>query len=417
VLLNRFCRDQNGGAAVMFAMVAVPLIAVMGAAVDYGRAAAIRTSMQAAADATALAISSQAADQTPAQVQTSAQSFFDAEFHRADAQNLSFTALYSKDDGGSHVDITVTADVTTNFVGMIGMPVMSVGVSSRSTWGQRRLRVALALDNTGSMAKNGKMTALKTAATNLITQLQQVAKNDGDVYVSIVPFATDVNIGTGSATALWIDWSNWSAQGSIEQNLTCNSSTCGLPNHSAWNGCVMDRQQPNDTTNVTPNGSINTMFPADQAASCPTALMPLSYDWTALKNKISAMQPAGNTNQTIGLAWAWQSLSQGAPLNAPDEDQNYTYQRVIILLSDGQNTQNRFSSTQSKIDARMELACANAKAAGVTIYTVLVLAGNSSVLQDCASDKTKYFALSSADQIITTFQTIGTSLSKLRIAK
>jgi len=46
-------------------------------------------------------------------------------------------------------------------------------------------------------------------------------------------------------------------------------------------------------------------------------MMPLGYDWTAMNNKVDALVATGNTNQTIGLAWAWQALSQGAPLNAP----------------------------------------------------------------------------------------------------
>ena len=33
-------------------------------------------------------------------------------------------------------------------------------------------------------------------------------------------------------------------------------------------------------------------------------IMPLSYDWTALKTLIDALEPTGNTNQGIGLAWA-----------------------------------------------------------------------------------------------------------------
>ena len=54
------------------------------------------------------------------------------------------------------------------------------------------------------------------------------------------------------------------------------------------------------------------------------------------------MQPTGGTNQPIGLAWGWQSLSQTTPLNAPAEDPNYTYKKAIILLSDGLNTEDRW---------------------------------------------------------------------------
>ena len=46
---------------------------------------------------------------------------------------------------------------------------------SVSTWGNTRLRVALVLDNTGSMASDGKMSALRIASHNLLTQLQSAA--------------------------------------------------------------------------------------------------------------------------------------------------------------------------------------------------------------------------------------------------
>jgi hypothetical protein len=64
--------------------------------------------------------------------------------------------------------------------------------------------------------------------------------------------------------------------------------------------------------------------------------------------------------------------------------------------------------------------CANIKAAGITIYAVQVNTGGdptSTLLQNCASSSDKFFLLTSASQIITTFDAIGTNLSKLRIAQ
>jgi hypothetical protein len=152
-------------------------------------------------------------------------------------------------------------------------------------------------------------------------------------------------------------------------------------------------------------------------------IAPLSYNWTALKSTVSAMTPLGGTNQPIGLVWAWQTLQQASPFNAPAEDSNYTYTKAIILLSDGLNTMDRWygnGSTQSpQVDARQKLLCDNIKAAGVTIYTIQVNTGGddtSSVLQYCASSTSNFFILTSASQVITTFNSIGTSLTKLRVS-
>ena len=58
------------------------------------------------------------------------------------------------------------------------------------------------------------------------------------------------------------------------------------------------------------------------------------------------MKPTGGTNQAIGLSVGAQTLIPGGSMfNAPAEDPNYTYNRAIILLSDGLNTEDRWPIT------------------------------------------------------------------------
>ena len=64
--------------------------------------------------------------------------------------------------------------------------------------------------------------------------------------------------------------------------------------------------------------------------------------------------------------------------------------------------------------------CKNIKDTGVTIYAIQVNTGGdplSTVLQNCATNSSKFVMLTTANQMITTFQQIGTQLSQLRIAK
>jgi hypothetical protein len=202
---------------------------------------------------------------------------------------------------------------------------------------------------------------------------------------------------------------------------------------------MMDRDQSYDTTNDAPSTSNTaTLFPAEQYDSCPTPLMALSYSWTTLNSKVDAMQPNGGTNQAIGLQWGYQSLT-AAPFTIPPMDSNYKYQKVIILLTDGLNTQDRWYGNghdpSPEVDARQRILCDNVNAAGITLYTVQVNtdgAATSTLLQSCAGtgsdptqtpnpkvypDSSKFFLLTSSDAIITTFQQIGTDLSFLRVAK
>jgi Flp pilus assembly protein TadG len=414
----------------MLALSFIPIMAAVAGAVDYSHANWVKSSLQDAVDATALMLAQNAPNQTPSQLQQSANAFFLANFTRTDAQNPTVTASYTQSAGGGFtVTVTGSTAINTNFMNVLGISQLPISTTGSVNWNNAKLRVALVLDNTGSMAEQdsggtSKISALKTAAHNLLTQLKNAAQNDGDVYVSIIPFGKDVNAGASNYQASWIDWTDWDhANGKCSSSFYSNYTSCVSHNkiwthndHSTWNGCITDRDQNYDTLNAAPSSG-GTLFPAEQYAYCSVALMPMSYDWTALNASIDNMTPSGNTNQAIGLAWGWQSLTQGAPLNSPALDPNYQYKQVLILLSDGLNTQDRWYGSASPIDARQQIACTNIKAAGITVYTVLVMSGDSSVLQTCASDANKYFALTNANQIITTFNTIGTSLAQLHLSK
>jgi hypothetical protein len=151
----------------------------------------------------------------------------------------------------------------------------------------------------------------------------------------------------------------------------------------------------------------------------------MSNDWATLKNQITAMTAAGNTNQSVGMAWGWQSLSTtNGPIAAPAKDSNYIYKDYIVLLSDGLNTQNRWSTTQSTIDARQELLCQSVKgdtSNPVTVFTIQVNINNgdakSQVLQDCATSTSYFQMITSASQTAGAFQNIITEISKLRVAQ
>jgi Flp pilus assembly protein TadG len=434
---RRFVGADEGNIAVIFCIALVPLLGFVGAAVDYTRANAARSSMQAALDSTALMVSKDLTQGliTTSDIATKAQAYFAALYTNKDANSVSVSATYTAatSSAGSNVQVNGSGAVTTDFLKVAGFPTLNFNTSSTATWGSVRMRVAMALDNTGSMAQDGKMPAMQTAAKNLIDQLSGLAKTAGDIYISIIPFAKDVNVGASNYNQSWVDFTDWDndpanpgtcSNPAKTTKITCEQSNkTWTPDHSQWNGCVWDRDQDYDTKNTAPfAGNAPTLFPAEQWSACPVQLKPLSYDWSALKSLINSMTPNGNTNQAIGMAWAWQSLSPIAPLNAPAKDPSYTYKDAIILLSDGLNTQDRWYYTASQIDARQKILCDNAKNAGITVYTIQVNTSTpadptSAVLQYCASGPQNFFVVTSASQTAAVFSSIGTSLSKLRVAK
>ncbi|AWL95622.1 TadE/TadG family type IV pilus assembly protein [Bradyrhizobium ottawaense] len=441
-LCARFATAEQGNIAVIFAIALVPVLSFVGAAIDYSRAAQARASMQSALDSTALMLSRDLSSGTitTSQISSKAQTYFNALFtNTTTLPSVTVGATYTASTSiGSTIQLTGTGAYTTSFMKIAGFPTLGIDTTSTSAWGLTRMRVALVLDVTGSMADDGKMPAMQTAAKNLVDQLSTLAKTNGDVYISVVPFSKDVNVGSSNYDKSWIDWSDWEAvNGSCSDNWYKQQSSCVSAgktwtpkNHNKWTGCVTDRDQDYDTKNTAPvSSNSSTLFPAEQYSYCNSSnsayiqpIMPLSYDWSALKTLIGNLVPTGNTNQGIGLAWGWMTLSTGDPMNAPAKDTNYTYKDAIVLLSDGMNTQNRWYSDSSQIDAREKKLCDNAKAQpnNITIYTVQVNTGSdptSSVLQYCASSSDKFYLVTSASQTVSVFKDIGTSLSKLRVAR
>jgi hypothetical protein len=376
-------------------------------------------------------------------LQTNARAYFTADFNRPDSTVNSVAATYTS-SGGSQVTVTAQVQVPTTFLRTLdlmhlnAMENIVLNGSSTTTWGTNRLRVALVLDNTGSMADDGKMDALKTATKNLLTQLKTAVTTDGDVYVSIIPFSKDVSVGAYNYNQNWIRWDLWDAKNGTcsdssrhsQSSCTRHSGTWTPADHSTWNGCVTDRDQNVDQNTTAPTtADASTLFPAEQYSDCPLDMKGLSYDWTTMNSLVDQMYPNGSTNQPIGLVWGWQSLVGGGPFSVPAEDSHYIYQKVIVLMSDGLNTQDRWygngSDVSTDVDHRMLATdgtgtCANIKAAGITIYTVHVNTSGdpmSALLKSCASDTSKFWMVTSSTGIGTVFQQIGTQLSQLRVSR
>ena len=529
--LHAYRGAHGGNVAITFALATLPIIATVGFAVDYSHANSVKVAMQSALDSTALMLSKEAATDTSAQLQQNAVKYFTALFTRPEATNVSIVASYTS-SGGTSLLVNGSAVVPTALLGIIGYSNITVSGSSTAKWGSNMLRVALVLDNTGSMADDGKMTALISATKSLLTQLQSAATNNGDVYVSIVPFVKDVNLDPSNYNSDYIYWgtapgpnpnnlgapiqdpmlsdnSSWDANygtcsisGKSPRSACLQQSSCSISGYNTqssctgagacsnaaettlvscttkkacsnskfttktscqnnggtwgfgtwttgvwtsatwtpyahndpahgWNGCVMDRGNSTspDTTNnydtnaASPSSSplvTSSLYPAEQYSCCPQAVMGLNYNWSGMTSLVNNMSPNGNTNQAVGLQLGWMSLVGGGPFTVPAMQSGYTYSQVIILLTDGLNTQDRWYTSQSSIDARQTLTCNNIKSAGITLYTIQVNTGGdptSSLLQSCASTSDKFYLLTSASQIITAFTAIGSNLTQLRVAK
>ncbi|MCA1453502.1 pilus assembly protein [Bradyrhizobium sp. BRP22] len=592
---RRFAGADQGNIAVIFALASVPVVTFVGAAIDYSRVNAARSSMQAALDSTALMLSKDLTNGTisTSDIEARAKTYF-ASLYTDKSGTVSASDVHAsytpKDSSGiATIQVNASGTLPTDFLKMAGLPTLKFGTSSTAAWGNSRMRVAMVLDNTGSMDQNNKMAAMQKAAKDMIDTLSTYNNAAGDVYISIVPFAKDVNFGTASdgssnVNASWINWTEWEAEPRIltdknypinvtynnitytwadigpgapcpfdtsgssrptnnstvrtygfvcmdrpatitgspsptdlsklstnkylipssgtyagmicpgldsganypgksrifyngcytsvvdqtivltsgwnascptgKPNCQCsgngNNRQCkqttykhywrnhptdsaqaaaAAPGHGTWTGCINDRDQAYDTTNVDPGsstgGTPSKQFYAEQWADClPSTVTAMSNQWQTLKDQITAMKASGNTNQAVGLAWGWQSLSTtNGPVKAPQKETGYIYKDYIVLLSDGLNTQNRWSTSQSAIDARQKILCQNIQADKdnpVTVFTIQVNINNgdpqSQVLKDCATNGS-FQMITNSDQTSDAFKNILTQISKLRVAR
>lgn len=226
----RTFRDAKGGNVMLtFALATLPLMGFVGAAVDYSRGNSAKAAMQQAIDATGLILSKDASSLSQAVLAQKADELFKTLVNRPEIQNIVVTpTLYNPEQSSFKLEILATGMVPTTFTKVLGNEQLDISVNTEIKWGVKKLELALALDNTGSMGSLNKMTELKKAllavngqngatADGLLETLKKAAKQAGDVKISIIPFDTTVKLGTAYKNETWIDWT--------EAFGTCSSST------------------------------------------------------------------------------------------------------------------------------------------------------------------------------------------------
>lgn len=467
-LLREFLGDRRGNIVILFGLALIPMVGAMGVAVDYSFANQSRSKMQAALDFTALSLS---------KMMPLAQADLDIKGRQIFLANLGHTQLtINASNVAEQMTITpaagkITLRVATEYpIKMAGVlsAVMppEIPISSRTevVWGQGKVEVALALDNTGSMASSGKLSQLISAAHNLIEILKSAAQQPGDAKIAVIPFGFQTEVDpVANVAASWVRWDLWEENngtcgggGSGSTQSTCTVAHCSrskystqsdcqsndktwfsagtwTPNdRSTWNGCIADRDKDPDVNYDVNDTSVDvgvaaTKFPAAQECGSLAGVMPLNYNWgdtnsidpATLHGKINSMNAVGNTNVTIGLDWAFQMVS---PTGTLPFSQGAAYgteklTKYVVILTDGDNTQNRFTNSSSEIDTRTTAACDAIKAKDIKIYSIRVIDGNADLLRNCATDPSMYFSVTDASQLAGVFNVIGTQISNLHLSQ
>ena len=215
---RRFSEDRRGNIGIMFALALLPVLATVGAAVDYSNVLRIKSQMQAALDAATLAGGRELQVSGDANAAwTTAENFFNSA-----VASLPAGSFRTNGNGGTQTphlttDQATAVDVTNNTVNLTAaavyqpfiLPIIGInelpinvrvdgellqGTSGNN--GYQNLELVMMLDTTGSMS-GSKMAALKTAAKDLIqivigngNQTQYTSK------IALAPFSNSVNVGS-----------------------------------------------------------------------------------------------------------------------------------------------------------------------------------------------------------------------------
>jgi len=263
---------------------------------------------------------------------------------------------------------------------------------------------------TGTTTTFNTQSGTKTAATNL------------SAYNSTPSGYTSVS---SSALTYTASYSNgYDGKAATTTNTTTNgvAKTIYMPavpaSRSSWTGCVIDRTQPYDVSPESPGTLAATLYPARPCASSSLLQMrALTEDVAGTRTYIKSLTPAGNTNITIGVQWGMEVLSPSDPMNGGVAFGDDVTLKYMIVVTDGDNTANRWTSNQSQIDARTKLACQAAKDKGITVFVIRVMEGNSTLLSECASKTDYYYDLTNATQLNQALKDVFEAIKKTRLTK
>src|SRR3990170_2992207 len=154
-MLTHFLQDRRGSVAPMMALLALPLMGTVGAAIDYSRANATRAAMQGALDSTALSLVKQAA--VGVDVSGQAQQIFGALFAHPEVLNISVNAVSSSGVASANVSLTASGAVMTTFLGVLGYSSLNITAQSTVYSSNDVSGCVLALDSTvaGAVSASG----------------------------------------------------------------------------------------------------------------------------------------------------------------------------------------------------------------------------------------------------------------------
>lgn len=457
-IAQAFWRNERGSIAVTFALTAVALIGCAGIAVDFARAYSNQSTLQQNLDATLLHVVQEKALDPNYDEQNGAQIYMEG-LNRL-KHVIGSTTVSINQVSDTKYSAVARSTVPTTLLRVFTNRDIAVSVASEAGAENKPVHVALVLDNTGSMAGT-KLTALKSAAADLITTAFSSPGASRNVKVSLVPFSDYVNVGVNNRNQSWIDVKPDTAvttpnvckdvtvqvlvPGSCQdededelidghtvktkkqkckyttvQERQCQDVTTG----SKWRGCVGSRAYPLNTQ----DDSYSKRVPGVFDVRCGVPLMPLTNNRQTLLDTVDSMFVDGETYIPDGLLWGWTTLSPKAPFAESASSSGPAPHKIMILMTDGANTISLGATDKTLHDGRNPAetnqytaeVCSNIKAENIELYTVAFEVTDiliKSILSDCATSPSHFFDATNETALISAFSEISKEFSPTRLTR
>ncbi len=444
--IGTFRKDESGSVAIIFGLLATVLFLSVGAAVDIGRWQHARTRTLAAIDAAVLAggRSFQVNPDAAKALQVAANVYADNINTRSPvlSDNVAFVAV----DNNTAFTATGNAWIQTPFLKMAKvdkLPLLNnagtefakaVLPGGGSLNAKTHLEVSVMLDITGSMA-GSKLTAMKTAAKDLVDIVVWADQSTYTSRIALVPFSSHVNVATYATAVRGASVSGTATPATYESavydryRITSGSSRLSLTT------CVSERTGAEAYTDAPPTTARVGRAYGACAPSSSSTIIPLTNDKTALKNAIDSYSAAGSTAGHLGTAWAWYMISPKWAYLWPEANRPKSYEaadvkKVIILMTDGEyNTQYcrgvetddaGCSGPNGSSDSQARKLCTEMRKQNVTLYSIGFQIDSSTaettLKNFCASESDNYYKATTAKQLQEAFRDIALSISELRLS-
>ncbi|BCH60443.1 hypothetical protein RvVAR0630_30670 [Agrobacterium vitis] len=467
-LVSKFIVDDNGNFAIMSAILMMPLLLAVGAALDYSSSRDHRNDIQVISDSAILAAASSYSSSSGVDALAAGiDSYLASDTADQGANDVDSATVPKRLSGptlsadGKEICVVVGEGVPTSFMQLAGVKTVNVSVKSCAALpGNIDLEVSLVLDVSSSMIEEGRFVPMQTAVKSFLTSFANDATVAKRSKIAIAPFSSRFNIGlthkdwlkayggNAAVPSRWTDPKSYykDSKYSFSQWIDNVTTLAYTSSNYYWIGCV----EPRADVEMKDNGAIGTYGLSDAPPSteafvaqdsnsgsstsfCPPPIVSLTSSFSTLQSAIANMTSEGSTRLDAGMLAGWYTLSPkwrsawgGGTAPA---DYSEKVKKVIVFMTDGEMNvkfgstdpaksstekldwicdKNRTKSCNDTATNALLTTCDSIKSNNIEIYAISYSSeADVQNLQTCSSGTKYYFSAST-----TNIKDVYTAISK-----